>query len=219
MHRFKLGSDRLTHTRDSGGPPLISPLDFDTKPPGNYNDEDLLAEVPQPKPLTTFTDTSIQIGLVRTIKVRIEIAAYLNDFRSVTSYDKSLAINSELTAASRSLDALLRAHKNQTPSPSQFQLRTVEHLMQRYFLAIHLPWLGLAKDDPRYFFSRRLCVEAGLRHHRVVKAHRSERSFQEPDDFGRLLICGSGSVRFIGTQCLRKHHWPPFSIHHLSFFF
>lgn len=197
---------------DSGGPPLVSLSDYDTEPPGNYNDEDLLrdttgaAEVPRPKPLTTFTDTSVQIGLVRTIKVRIEIASYLNEFRSVTSYDKSLAINSELTAASRSLDALLRAHKNQNPGPSQFQLRTIEHIMQRYFLAIHLPWLGHAKDDPHYFFSRRLCVEAGLRHHRVVKAHRSmdpaERGFQEPDDYGRLLVCGSGSVRFIGTQCL-----------------
>ncbi|KKY34021.1 hypothetical protein UCDDA912_g06052 [Diaporthe ampelina] len=196
---------------DSGGPPLISPFDYDTKPPGNYNDEDLLrdttaSEVPEPKPLTTFTDTSIQIGLVRTIKVRTEIAAYLNDFRSVTSYEKSLAINSELTTASRSLDALLRAHKNQNPSPSPFQLRTVEHIMQRYFLAIHLPWLGLAKDDPRYFFSRRLCVEAGLRHHRVVKTHMStdpaQKASQESDDFGRLLVCGSGSVRFIGTQCL-----------------
>lgn len=211
----------MTHTRDSGGPPLISPFDYDTKLPGNYNDEDLLAEVPQPKPLTTFTDTSIQIGLVRTIKVRIEIAAYLNEFRSVTSYDKSLAINSELTTASRSLDALLRAHKNQEPSPSSFQLRTVEHIMQRYFLAIHLPWLGLAKDDPRYFYSRRLCVEAGLRHHRVVKAHSftgpAERAFQEPDDFGRLLVCGSGSVRFIGTQCLRKHHSSLSTVPHLSF--
>ncbi|KAI3395871.1 hypothetical protein diail_808 [Diaporthe ilicicola] len=196
---------------DSGGPPLISTSDYDTKPPGNYNDEDLLrdtaaTEVPQPKPLTTFTDTSVQIGLVRTLKVRIDIASYLNDFRSVTTYDKSLAINSELTAASRSLDALLRAHQKQDPGPSQFQLRTVEHIMQRYFLAIHLPWLGFAKDDPRYFFSRRLCVEAGLRHHRVAKTYKSvdpsERALQPPDDFGRLLICGSGSVRFIGTQCL-----------------
>lgn len=188
---------------DSGGPPLISLSDYDTGPPGNYNDEDLLrdttgtAEMPQPKPLATFTDTSVQIGLIRTIKVRIEIASYLNEFRSTTSYDKSLAINSELTAASRSLEALLRAHKNQNPGPTLFQLRTVEHIMQRYFLAIHLPWLGHAKDDPRYFFSRRLCVEAGLRHHRVVKAHN-----EEPDDYARLLVCGSGSVRFIGTQCL-----------------
>lgn len=196
---------------DSGGPPLISTSDYDTRPPGNYNDEDLLrdtaaAEIPQPKPLTTFTDTSVQIGLLRTFKVRIQIASYLNDFRSVTSYDKSLSINSELAAASRSLDALLRAHKNQEPSPSHFQLRTVEHIMQRYFLAIHLPWLGVGKDDPRYFFSRRLCVEAGLRHHRVAKTYMSvdpsDRAFQPPDDFGRLLICGSGSVRFIGTQSL-----------------
>jgi hypothetical protein len=197
---------------DSGGPPLVSLSDYDTGPPGNYNDEDLLrdttgaAEVPRPKPLATFTDTSVQIGLLRTIKVRIEIASSLNAFRSTTSYDKSLAIHSELTAASRSLDALLRAHKNQNPGPSEFQLRTIEHIIKRYFLAIHLPWLGHAKDDPRYFFSRRLCIDAGLRHLRVVKAQRSmgptARDLQEPDDYARLLVCGSGSVRFIGTQCL-----------------
>lgn len=196
---------------DSGGPPLITPDDYDTKPPGNYNDEDLVAdatpaETPAPKPISTFTDTSIQITLLKCIKTRLDIAAYLNEFRSVTSYDKSLLLNSALTTVSRSLDALIRVYQSQQPGPSSFQLRIVEHMIQRYFLALHLPWLGSAREDPRYYFSRKLCVEIGLRYHKEAKAHgyigAVDGAFQAPDDFGRLLICGSGGFRYIGTQCL-----------------
>lgn len=196
---------------DSGGPPLISSDDYDTKPPGNYNDEDLLqdtteAEPPPPKPIATFTDTSIQITLLKCIKTRLDIAAYLNEFRSVTSYERSLLLNSALTTVSRSLDALVRVYQSQQPGPSPFQLRAIEHMVQRYFLALHLPWLGSAREDPRYYFSRKLCVEIGLRYHKEAKAHgyvgAGDGTFAAPDDFGRLLICGSGGFRYIGTQCL-----------------
>ncbi|KUI54584.1 hypothetical protein VP1G_01931 [Cytospora mali] len=196
---------------DSGGPPLISTNDYDTQPPGNYNDEDLLndtasSETPQPKPIGTFTDTSIQIAILKCIKIRLDIAAYLNEFRSITSYDKSLSLNSGLTTASRGLDALVRVYQSQQPGPSSFQLRVIEHMIQRYFLALHLPWLGSAREDPRYYFSRKMCVEIGLRYHKEAKAHgylsRDDGTFEQPDDYGRLLICGSGGFRYIGTQCL-----------------
>lgn len=195
---------------DSGGPPLISTEDYDTKPPGNYNDEDLrdttAAEPPPPKPISTFTETSIQITLLKCIRTRLDIAAYLNEFRSVTSYERSLLLNSALTTVSRSLDALVRVYQGQQPGPSPLQLRVIEHMIQRYFLALHLPWLGSARKDPRYYFSRKLCVEIGLRYHKEAKAHgyvgAGDGAFQAPDDFGRLLICGSGAFRYIGTQCL-----------------
>lgn len=196
---------------DSGGPPLITPADYDTKPPGNYNDEDLVQdtasdETPPPKPIATFTDTSIQITLLKCIKTRLDIAAYLNEFRSVTSYERSLLLNSALTTVSRSLDALIRVYQSQQPGPSTFQLRIMEHMIQRYFLALHLPWLGSAREDPRYYFSRKLCVEIGMRYHKEAKGHgyidAVDGMFHAPDDFGRLLICGSGGFRYIGTQCL-----------------
>ncbi|KAF3767228.1 hypothetical protein M406DRAFT_254187 [Cryphonectria parasitica EP155] len=195
---------------ESGGPPLISTADFDCKPPGNYNDEDLLgdnvaAAPPSPQPATTFTDTSVQIALLNSIKIRLRIAAYLNEFRSVPTYDKTLALNADLTAASRSLDALLRVHQAQSSGLSSFQLAVTEHIVQRYFLALHLPWLGLAKDNPRYFFSRKVCVEIALRNQKEVKAHGglgSDFNGSVPDEFGKLLICATGGYRYIGTQCL-----------------
>lgn len=194
---------------ESGGPPLISPHDFDTKAPGNYNDEDLLGdnvapEPPPPHPTTAFTDTSVQIAMLNSIKIRLQIVSHLNEFRSVPSYDKTLALNSELTTASRGLDTLLRLYQAQQPGISAFQLCAIEHIIQRYFLALHLPWLGAAKDDPRYFFSRKLCVEVSLRNQNAAQEHGYSGTAcgAETDDFGRLLLCGSGGYRYLGTQCL-----------------
>lgn len=194
---------------ECGCPPLISVDDYDVNPPGNYNDEDLLgdddpAQIPSPHPVATLTDSSIQIALLSTLKVRLQIASYLNEFRSVTSYDKTLALNSDLTAASRSLDTLLRVYQSQTPGLSIFQLCEAEHVTQRFFLALHLPWLSYAKDDPRYLLSRKLCVDVSLRNQKTAKAHGylGTASGAEPDDFGRLLTCATGSHRYIGTQCL-----------------
>lgn len=200
----------VSSSMESGGPPLISSNDYDTKPPGNYNDDDLLrddppAQTPSPQPLTTFTDTSVQLALLNSIKVRLSIASYLNEFRSVPNYDKTLVLNSDLTAASRSLDALLRVYQSQEPGLSSFQLCALEHTIQRYFLALHFPWLGFSKNDPRYFFSRKLCVDIAVRNQKEGSVHGfigTVDGSPAPDDFGRLLICASGGFRYIGTQCL-----------------
>lgn len=189
---------------ESGGPPLISTNDFDTKPPGNYNDDDLLGDHVAPKPMTTITDTSVQIALLSSLEARLQVASHLNEFRSILSYEKTLAIHSDLKAASRSLDTLLRVYQSQQPGLSSFQLCVVEHTVQRSFLALHLPWLGSAKNDPRYFFSRKLCVEIALHNQKEGKAHGflGGDNGPQPDDFGQLLICGSAQYRYVGIQCL-----------------
>lgn len=198
---------------EAGTPPLISMDDFDTRPPGNYNDEDLtdhateVATEQPPHPLATFTDTSVQIALFDTMQVRLEIATHLNSFRSVPSYDKTLALNSVLASTSRSLDALLSLYQAQQPGVSAFQMCAASHIVQRSFLALHLPWLGPARDDPRYFFSRKLCVEVALHNQKQGREHGFQVSDDGDtdvwrDDFGRLLVCGSGGYRYLGTQSL-----------------
>lgn len=193
---------------ESGGPPLVAMQDFDTKPPGNFNDQDLgdtdSGSPPSPRPVTTFTETSVQLALFNSLKVRLEICHYLNEFRSVPSYDKTLTLNSDLTSASRSFDALLRVYQSQQPGLSSFQLSITEHIIQRYFLALHLPWLSLGKSDPRYYFSRKLCIEVALGNQKKAMAHGILDADRGPelDDFGRLLICASSGYRYIGTQCL-----------------
>lgn len=197
---------------DAGGPPMISTHDYDTRPPGNFDDEHLQltdegGALLGPKPITTFTHTSLQLALLRSIETRLAVARYLNEFRSVATYDKTVALNSELTTASRSLDALLRVYSAQQPGPTPFQLQIAEQLMQRYFLSLHLPWIGLAKHDPRYYFSRKICAETGLRHFKA--ANRPSEHFTSDgkwlrgcDDSSRLLLCASGMFWQLRTQCI-----------------
>lgn len=194
---------------ESGGPPLVTMQDFDTKAPGNFNDEDLLDDdssttPPSPHPVTKLTDTSIQIALISNMRIRLQISSYLNEFRSVATYEKTLALNSELTSACRSFDAVLRVYRSQQPNVSHVQLPLAEHIMQHYFLALHLPWLGLAKNDARYYFSRKLCIDVALHNQKEAVLHGFQGidSGAEPDDFGRLLICASGVFRHIGIQCI-----------------
>lgn len=194
---------------ETGGPPLVTMQDFDTKPPANFNDEDLLndnssAPTPVPQPMSRHTDTSIQIALLSSIRIRLQISSYLNEFRSEQTYEKTLALNSDLTSASRSLDAILRMYQSQTSGLSAFQIPITEHTIQHYFLTLHLPWLGLSKGDPRYYFSRKLCMDVAVRNQKEARGHGflGADSETEPDDFGRLLICASSGYRYIGTQCL-----------------
>lgn len=194
---------------ETGGPPLVTMQDFDTKPPGNFNDEDLFSDKPSaqtavPHPMSKFTDTSIQIALLSSIRIRLQVSSYLNEFRSEPTYEKTLALNSDLTSAFRSFDAILRMYQSQQPGLSAFQIPVTEHIIQHYFLALHLPWLGRSKDDPRYYFSRKLCMDVAVRNQKEARAHGflGADSEAEPDDFGRLLICASSGYRYIGTQCL-----------------
>ncbi|KAJ4390160.1 hypothetical protein N0V93_007634 [Gnomoniopsis smithogilvyi] len=194
---------------ESGGPPLVAMHDFDTKAPGNFNDEELLDDhnsttPASPHPTTEFTDTSIQIALFSSMPIRLQISSYLNDFRSAPTYDKTLALSSDLTLACRSFDAILRIYQTQTPSLSDFQLPVTKQIIQHYFLALHLPWLGLAKNDARYYFSRKTCVDVAFHNQREAMVHGflGTENGAKPDDFGRLLICASSGFRYIGFQCL-----------------
>ena len=58
---------------ESGLPPLISFNDFDTKPPLNINDsevDELTQVLPIAKDLATFTQTSLQLALLQSLRIR-----------------------------------------------------------------------------------------------------------------------------------------------------
>lgn len=58
---------------ESGQPPLISFDDFDTKPPSNINDSEIdesTQTLPRPKDRTIFTDTSLQLALLQSLRIR-----------------------------------------------------------------------------------------------------------------------------------------------------
>ncbi|CAK7217628.1 hypothetical protein SBRCBS47491_003223 [Sporothrix bragantina] len=166
----------LQSSLDSGGPPLLSMSDFDTLPPANFFDDQLVekttpttsgAAPPPPKPLTTFTNTSIQIALLKSFPTRLAIARYVNDFRSGTSYDETLRLNSELRSACQALTGTIQSYRPSGSAgklrPTSFQLRFVDHLTHRFFLSLNQAFLAASQNDPKFYFSRKVSVDTSLK--------------------------------------------------------
>lgn len=196
----------------SGGPPLISPSDFDTQPPSNFDDEQL-SESDQfstvPRPQSSFTQTTVQIALLRSLSTRLAIAQYVNSFRSAPSYDETLRWNSELSTACRALSTVLQpAYDPAGVLPrrlSLFQLKLTEQMVHRFFLALNHPWLGLAQHNPAYYFARKMCVETAFKLYRSIAppSPTGESGAENPaNDFARLSVSGAGGFRSVPLQSI-----------------
>lgn len=219
----------LQSSLDSGGSPLISAEDWDTIPPGNYDDEQLTEmmghqtdsgtavglQLPQPKAMTTYTQTSCAIALHKSFPVRLAIATIVNDFRTELSYHKTLQLNTELSAACRNLTTILSSygpsHGDGRSRPSAFQIRILEQMTQRFFLVLNQVWLRDAQSDARYYFSRKVMVETALRLMRRLdydspdsdhEHGQQQTQSQGLTDFRRLTICGAGGFRSVFVACM-----------------
>ncbi|KAL1836845.1 hypothetical protein VTJ49DRAFT_4595 [Mycothermus thermophilus] len=199
----------LQSSLDSGAPPLVSLDDFDTRPPSNY-DDDQLAEnakgAPSPRPPHAFTQTTVQIALLRSFPVRLTIAQYVNHFSSSPTVEETLRWNAELTNACRTLSSTFQPFYDPAgilpKRLSLFQLRMAEHMVHRFFLVLNYPWLWSAQNDSTYYFARKMCVETSLKLYRAIAtgspAGESGTACQS-DDFTRLATCGYGAFRSVPT--------------------
>lgn len=135
---------------DTGLPPGISLTDFDTSPPGNYDDEQLTPSSSGPRPSGTFTHTTILVELHRSFPVRLAIAQHLATLLNspntkppaVESGPTTKSLSTELISASRALAGALQPGYDPAgilPNRiSAFQLRMAEMLVNRFFLGLNL---------------------------------------------------------------------------------
>ncbi|KAI4864446.1 hypothetical protein F4820DRAFT_449018 [Hypoxylon rubiginosum] len=202
----------LDSSIDAGGPPMLSPDDFDCSLPLNLNDAELdntsgPGEVAYHDP-AEFTDTSIQIALGRTFAMRLSIAKYVNSIKAEDSHKETLRLSSDLMAEYRSLVKTLHSLH---PAPTKFQQQYCELVMSRYIFALHITYMPRALKDPaQFYFSRTLCVDTALRLSSFSLPLSS--SLEDPllaamhnvlpfashcDDWVRLVTNGSGPFRSV----------------------
>ncbi len=200
----------LEASLNSGGPPLISADDFDTEPPGNFDDDQLtgaMGEDPVPKPDDQFTQTTIAIAVRNTFPQRLAIAKYLNDLSSRGTYAETIKLDTDLRAAFKTLSRTLQAFKSPSPArgrgPTDLELRLVDLLVRRYFLSLHIPFFAPALKETAFAFSRRVVVESALRVWRAafpnpISTSAGSRIVDTP--FLRLATSGSGFFRTVALQ-------------------
>jgi hypothetical protein len=175
---------------DCGMPPMVSFYEFDCEPPSNYDDADLDEQTknyPPRKPDSVFTDTSIQIALLRSLRTRLEICRLINDFRSTPPYEKVLSLSTELTSHIRSHSQLYHASKSSKREFITSHKNLLDLLSRRFILALHHPFAAQARTDPRYYFSRKMALDASM----IILSH-PETGDSSAEDFARMRLMSWG---------------------------
>lgn len=161
----------------SGGPPLISQEEFNTAPPGNFDDEELL----EADPVVAHDQV---------------ILKFLNEIASSGTYEETLRIDGMLRSVSKNLRRTLHGYSAGAYSPSQFTLQAVEFVMQRYTTCLHLPFFASGLKDPRFAYSRKATVESSLKICNIAHPVCTDSVCSVDErDLARLCRCGSGFFR------------------------
>lgn len=181
---------------DSGGPPLISAADFDTEPPRNLSDDQLLKENGVQEPGDGFTETSIARALRATFPTRLAIVKYLNDLESKGTYEDTLNFDKELRAAHKSMDRELEASQpHGVPMFFDVGLKLANFIMASYISILHTPFLAAAFRDPAYAFSRMALLQNSLKLWPILfptsslASHDAGANAPASDIWTRLTVC------------------------------
>lgn len=86
-------------------PLLISEDDFDTEPPLNLNDTQIMRhpkEYSIPMPESQFADMTIQRFLQRSLPTRLRVARFINEIHPPQSYERALELGSNLRRTAES---------------------------------------------------------------------------------------------------------------------
>lgn len=192
-----------------GGPPLMSLASFDTEPPGNFDDEQLMNENAVPKPEHEFSDATVARALRRTWEVRLAIAEFLNDLTSNCTYDEALRLDHEFKSSYKEQSrALQPGCYRGVRSPPQFAMNLVDFIMRRCLVSIHIPFLGPAFHAATYAFSRKVVIDTSLKLWNTIYSSATSQTTQSESghiararsDLERLTMCGGGYLRTASFQ-------------------
>ncbi|KAF4986712.1 hypothetical protein FGRMN_10709 [Fusarium graminum] len=186
---------------DLGLPLHLCEGDYDAFIPSNYDDSDLESTSPQsPKSMGAFTDSYLQIAMAKSLPLRVEVIRLLNDFRHEKAYEKALAIGSQLRTACRDVAAFFHSAKqNQNYSTqdaslqaNEFHRKMIDFHLRRFIMFLHRDFMLQARSDPRFYLSRKVCVEAALVIASGSKGTDLDTPLQTWDDLSRLSFVGRG---------------------------
>ncbi|OAA70393.1 C6 zinc finger domain-containing protein [Cordyceps fumosorosea ARSEF 2679] len=203
----------LLYAFEAGGMPLVSEDDYDALPPADLDDEALDDDTTddsrragQASSGKGATQMSVPLAVFKSLPLRMELLRYINDFRAGVDYDKTLRLNSDLTKACRLFTQTIGAvtkHQDDNDSSSAriapFHVSLAEMMLYRCLHALHFPVLFTAFDDPRFYFSRKMCLDGALKIADLLGFTRP-RAPSPTSDFGRLVIHGTGMFKNIPVQ-------------------
>ncbi|EZG08059.1 hypothetical protein H106_02551 [Trichophyton rubrum CBS 735.88] len=191
----------LQSSLTSGGPPLFSIDDFDTKSPRNFDDEQIEDSTAIKK--NEFTQTSISMALRDTLPQRLAVITFLNSHGSLGTYETALQLDKELRSVYKSLCKTIQGYVRRPCPLPLFEFRAVDLIMQRYLSCCIYLFFGISLQESAYTFTRKAIIEAASKiWHSVYQIssfpprQSNECLDSSPHDRLTLLAtCGSGFYR------------------------
>ena len=198
---------------EAGGQPLLYQNDYDTELPANLDDEQLAddndGEVAVGQPDEVPTQCSVQLALLKSLPLRVQLIRLVNDFRSTQPYEEILRINSELTKACRAvshrLTSLQSKRNDAARKISYFHVSVAEVFMYRFFHALHQRAITKSFNDHRFYFSRRMCLDSALKLMSLwglAGQRDAADETEERREFRYLTYNGCGLFRYVMVQSL-----------------
>ncbi|KAK7413060.1 hypothetical protein QQX98_008068 [Neonectria punicea] len=175
--------------------------DYDACLPSNYNDCDLDSDSQSgPAPMSVFTDTTLQILLAKSLPLRIKILGLLNDFRKEQSYERALTLGAEIRVACREIAAFFHSYKHVDGDsgggprlrPTEFHRKFMDIHIRRFTMFMHHDFMLQARADPRFYLSRKTCVDAAMVIASSSKGVDLSLPMKDWDDMSRLSLVGRG---------------------------
>ena len=187
---------------DSGMPLMISLDDFDTQPPANIDDADISDNTTgavRSKCSSVFTQCSIQIALLKSFPIRLEVVRFSNSLRNEPSYEDVLRVGMELSKACKENETFIANVNKALPVASQVSqcnINLSDLAIRRFLLLVHRPFAAKGLKDPHYYFSRKVCLDTAIKLLRYPCSKyptSDEMPINLPlDDFAQLKKVGGG---------------------------
>lgn len=147
----------------------LSTEQYDTLPPLNLNDQDLDPEfrnVSDDLPDEEISDCSIQRLLIKSIPLRLRVVAILNNTDHEQAYGTAIELGNELKSVCREVHTMVTAaHHHRADGAmhsSKFHEQFLDICLRQYILHLHRPFLIQAREDPRFCYSRKMCLESAM---------------------------------------------------------
>ncbi|KAF2405506.1 hypothetical protein EJ06DRAFT_526025 [Trichodelitschia bisporula] len=193
-----LPSFSVVHTADCGSPLNISDDEF--------GEETL--EMPPPRPLEEFTQTSFLHLASRSFTLRLVMNRMTNDRLSTITYEELLAYDQELNNALEALPAWTRVARNMTEegplSPATVPALLLDIQLSQHLLMIHLPFARNTERHSRYLYSRVVCVNSATRildfHARLAKQQSYALNTLREDVFRSAVTIAHSVVMWKATE-------------------
>ncbi|GAD91894.1 oxidoreductase [Paecilomyces variotii No. 5] len=152
----------LQASLDAGKCPTLTCRDYDCDTPSNLDDDEITDPdgVSSLKSPTRFTRTSFLIALSRSLPARMEVVKLANGLNPNVSYNELLRLSADITKSFQYMP-LPQSEKKPILHPS-FQADFFDFLTRRFLLVIHRQVAIMGAYDPKYHFSRRVCLDSSL---------------------------------------------------------